>query len=69
MAESPAGLQLDLLTVVTRLEQISELLRADFEVTHTPLWLHLYKDRVMTCDVPRLRSHLTPETLEWAAER
>lgn len=53
----PTGLQLDLLTVVARLEQIRDEgpgVLAD----------HLL-DRVLTCDLPRLRGYLTEETLRW----
>lgn len=49
------GLQLDLLTVVLRLEQIE---RGDE-------WL---LDRVLTCDLPRLRGHLTEQALVWKTE-
>jgi hypothetical protein len=56
MARPPEGLQLDLLTVCQRLRQIQEE-RED------GLWL--LWDRILTCDLPRLESHLTPETVEW----
>lgn len=65
---APTGLQLDLLTVIVRLEQIAAELKADFQVTHAPLWLYLLEDRVMKCDVPRLRGYLSAETLAWEAE-
>jgi len=59
MPKPPTGLQLDLLTVITRLEQI-QLERED------GLWL--LWDRVLTCDLPRLRGHLTEDTLQWERE-
>ena len=59
---APTGLQLDLLSVVARLRQIREddgsgMYGSDLT---TLLW-----ERVMTCDLPRLESHLTPETVAW----
>lgn len=57
-----AGLQLDLLTVILRLEQIG----AELE-KHTAggqdLAEYLLTERVIKCDVPRLRSYLEPEAL------
>jgi hypothetical protein len=49
--------QLNILCVVLRLEQINDEHPAE---AHHWLW-----DRVMFCDVPRLRAMLTPEMLEW----
>lgn len=49
------GLQLDLATLLVRLAQIAE----DPDGTLAPLLL----DRVLTCDLPRLRGYLTPDTL------
>lgn len=53
-----SGLQLDLLTVILRLRQIQSE-RED------GLWL--LWDRILPCDLPRLESHLTPDTLAWMA--
>ena len=49
-------LELDVLTLIARLRQID---RED-QPTH---WL--WTDRVMGCDVPRLRSHLSAEVIAW----
>jgi hypothetical protein len=51
--DAPTGLQLDLLTVVARLAQLS---RGDIWIT----------GRLLDSDLPRLRRHLTPETVAWA---
>ena len=59
MTAGPSGLQLDLLTVIVRLEQIQE---------QGPEPEHFVWDRVVTCDIPRLRGYLTPETLAWEDE-
>jgi hypothetical protein len=56
----PTGLQADLLVVVQRLNQIE--LAGGFDQA-SPVVV----ERVLTCDLPRLRAHLTPETLLWAA--
>ena len=56
---APTGLQLDLLTTVSRLEQVADELLAG----------SLVASRLITCDLPRLREHLTPETLAWEAEQ
>ncbi len=48
-----ADLQLDLATVVGRLEQVAEY-------GHDSLAGH----RLVSCDLPRLRGHLSDETLE-----
>lgn len=56
---APTGLQLDLLGLVVRLEQIrEEESGADGFLFH----------RVLTCDLPRLRQHITDEAWEWARE-
>ena len=48
------ALQLDLATIVGRLEQV----QAEGGWEHAcPIVL----DRILTCDLPRLREHLTPE--------
>ena len=60
----PDSLQLDLLCVIVRLEQIKDLLdngREDFA-----MWL--LTERVIECDVRRLRGYLTPESLAWERE-
>lgn len=54
--EPPTGLQLDLLTVVARLEQVADELAGG----------SLTAQRLITCDLPRLREHLDAETLAWA---
>jgi len=59
---APTELQLDLLSIVARLRQIREDDGSGFygsDLT-TLLW-----NRIMTCDLPRLESHLTPETVAW----
>lgn len=55
---APAGLQLDLLTLVARLEQIRD--EGGWEANG------VVADRLLTCDLPRMRAHLTSETLAWA---
>lgn len=58
------GLQLDLLTAIVRLEQIrDECLLPDGSLTS--FGEYLFKYRILECDLPRLRVHLTPETLAW----
>lgn len=57
----PDALQLDLLTIVGRLEQI--VAEGGFETANA-----VVVDRVLTCDLPRLRDHLSPQTLAWAAQ-
>lgn len=59
----PSGLQLDLLTVIVRLEQI----RDEWD-EHQGFAEDLLLSRVIGCDVPRLRSYLAPETLAWAED-
>lgn len=53
------ALQLDLLTVVGRLEQIRDELAEHGD--DSELWRWLLEERVLTCDLPRLRGHLTAE--------
>ena len=67
MSGAPTGLQLDLLTAIVRLEQIGRLV-ANCDDLPGDLWLYLLEERVIKCDVPRLRGYLTPETLAWEAE-
>lgn len=52
----PEGLQLDLLTAVARMRQIRD------EPDSSELILY----RLLTCDLRRLESYLTPETLAWS---
>lgn len=52
------GLQLDLLTAIRRLEQLQDL--ADRGQAGS-LGVEILWDRVITCDVPRLRTHLSAE--------
>ena len=65
---SPRGvldkLQLDLLTAIARIEQLRD---ADFPEVPDPLSICLW-ERVLSCDLPRLRSHLTAAALEFEAE-
>lgn len=56
---APTGLQWDLLGLVVRLEQIQE------EESGADGFLFY---RVLTCDLPRLRQHITDETWAWALE-
>lgn len=55
-------LQLDLATIVVRLEQAREQLESSGQVSE---WL---LDRILTCDLPRLRRHLDPNTLTVLAD-
>jgi hypothetical protein len=57
----PAGWQLDLLTAVLRLEQI-----AGDGGFYGGGPVEIVAERLLTCDLPRLRGYLTPETLTWA---
>lgn len=57
-------LQLDLLTAVMRIEQLRD---EGFPDHPSPLASHLWQ-RVLSCDLPRLRSHLAAETLDSEAE-
>lgn len=52
----PTGLQLDLATACVRMEQVRQ-----------EGWLNsdVVADRILTCDLPRLRGYLSPATLEW----
>jgi hypothetical protein len=61
----PAGLQIDLLTVLTRLGQIA----MEIEDGSMGFALWLLTDRVIKCDMPRLYAYLTQETLDWADEQ
>ena len=54
--DGPTGLQLDLLSVIARITQAHR----------EPDMAHVLLDRLVTCDVPRLRGYLTPETIAWA---
>lgn len=62
------ALQLDLLTVIKRLEQIRDELAEPEGFTRGGMWLWLLEDRVLTCDLVRLRSHLSAEALAFEAE-
>lgn len=55
------ALQLDLATLVARLEQVE----AEGGWEHADA---IVKDRILTCDLPRLREHLTPEAAALIAE-
>ena len=57
--DAPTGLQLDLLCMIARLEQIRD--EGGWEENA------FLADRVLTCDLPRVRAYLTAETLAWAA--
>lgn len=61
MTAPPVGIQLDLLSAIVRLRQIGEELEAGRD--GFAMWL--LTDRVLTCDVPRLESHLTDATRTW----
>ena len=63
MTSPPEGLQFDLLTVVSRLQQI-----ADDGGFYDGGPVEMVAERLLTCDLPRLRDHLAPETLAWAFE-
>lgn len=53
-----------MLTVIGRLEQI----RDEMDKGNESFASYLLTDRVFTCDIPRLREHLTKETIAWEAE-
>ena len=55
MTSPPEGLQLDLLTVVSRLQQI-----ADDGGFYDGGPVEIVAERLLTCDLPRLRDHLAP---------
>lgn len=55
------ALQLDLATLVARLEQVEA--EGGFESTDS-----VVVDRILTCDLPRLREHLAPEALALIAD-
>ena len=55
------NLQLDLATVVARLEQIRDEADGDFGE------LPIISERLLTCDLPRLRAHLNDEGLGYLA--
>lgn len=52
------ALDLDLLTVIARIEQVN---REGAGTAGGIVW-----ERILTCDVPRLRGHIDPDALEWA---
>lgn len=56
---APSGLQLDVLGVVQRLEQLAENGWDSDPIV---------RERLYTCDVPRLRGHLTSATRAWELE-
>lgn len=62
---APSGLQLDLLTAILRIEQ-AEAELAKHTAAGADLAEWLIQERLMKCDVPRLRSYLTSETIAWA---
>jgi hypothetical protein len=57
-----AGLQLDLLTAILRLEQIGAEL-GKHTTAGQDLAEYLLTERVIKCDVPRLRTYLEPDAL------
>jgi hypothetical protein len=56
-------LQLDLLTAVARLQQI-----ADEGGFYGDGPVDLVAERLLTCDLPRLRAHLASDVVAWAEE-
>lgn len=58
----PSGLQLDLLILLIRLEQVAQ----ELDDGNPGLAMHLLTQRVLIHDLPRLAGYLTPETLWWA---
>lgn len=50
------ALQLDLATVVARLQQVQD--EGGWDTANA-----MVAERILTCDLPRLREHLTPEAL------
>jgi hypothetical protein len=57
--EALEGLQLDLATVVLRLRQLRHEQARLWQGNATVF------NRLLTCDLPRLESHLTAATLAW----
>ena len=57
---APTGLQLDLLCTVERLRQLRD------EDAHLAEGTCCVFDRLLTCDLPRLESYLTDDTVAWA---
>lgn len=58
----PTRLELDLITTVARICQIAR------QTLEDPLSVHLFEDRLLTCDVPRLLGYLSPQARAWADE-
>lgn len=65
MTAAPAGLQLDLLSAVTRLRQVRAYLNRAADWDEDLIGDVLV--RLMECDLPRLEGHLTADTRDWAA--
>jgi hypothetical protein len=65
-APAPAGLQLDLLSAVVRLQQIRACLNTNSD-NRIAFAEWLLEHRVLTCDLPRLAGYLTADTRDWAA--
>lgn len=59
---APAGLQLDLLTALVRIQQLHEQLT---ETEGSNAADNLLWDRIVTCDGSRLYRYLEPATLKW----
>lgn len=59
MTTTPQGLQLDLLRAIQRIEQTADEVAEHCGIT---------AQRLATCDAPRLRKYLTPQTIAWADE-
>lgn len=66
MTATPRGLQLDLATAITRIQEIAAAVDQDGRLSPMGHWL--LTDRLLTCDVPRLRGHLSPDTENWLSE-
>lgn len=60
-AQEPDGLQLDLACIVARLQQVID--EGGF-ATANPIVV----ERILTCDLPRLKGHLTAESTELLCE-
>jgi hypothetical protein len=57
----PDGLQLDLTSAVARLQQIEQ----EGGFYGEGGLVELLAERLLTCDLPRLRGHIDDETLRW----
>jgi hypothetical protein len=64
--DGPAGLQLDLLCALVRIQQLHEELS---ETEGSNAGDNLLWDRIVTCDGPRLYRYLEPATIAWLEQQ